>query len=62
MFEVFLDAPSLGEREKEYLFQAIDTGYVSTYGPFVSEFEEKSAKYAGVRKAVSTQSGTAVCR
>ncbi|MEW5768587.1 MAG: LegC family aminotransferase [bacterium] len=59
MFEIFLDAPSLGEKEKEYLLQAVDTGYVSTFGPFVPRFEEKFAQYVGAKKAVSTQSGTA---
>lgn len=59
MSKLFLDAPNLGEREKKYLLQAVDTGYVSTIGPFVPEFEKKFAHYSGVRKAVSTQSGTA---
>jgi len=59
MFKVYLDAPNLGEIEKEHLTRAIDAGYVSTVGPFVSKFEEKFAGYIGVRKAVSVQSGTA---
>jgi perosamine synthetase len=54
-----LDAPSVGELEKQYLSRMIDTGFVSTFGPFVTEFEEKIAQYLDVRKAVSTQSGTA---
>ena len=54
-----LDAPSVGELEKQYLNRMIDTGFVSTFGPFVTEFEEKIAQYLNVKKAVSTQSGTA---
>lgn len=57
--EIYLDAPNVGRLEKKYLDKAIDTGYVSTIGPYVPEFEEKFAKYIGVKKAVSTQSGTA---
>jgi len=57
--KIELDAPNVGELEKEYLNRCIDSSFVSTYGPFVPEFEEKFAKYLGVRKAVSTQSGTA---
>jgi perosamine synthetase len=57
--ELFLDAPNIGELEKEYLSKCIDSTYVSTVGPFVPEFEEKFAKYIGVKRAVSTQSGTA---
>jgi perosamine synthetase len=54
-----LDAPSVGELEKEYLCRTIDSGFISTFGPFVPEFENKFAGYIQVRKAVSTQSGTA---
>ncbi len=57
--EIYLDAPNLGETEKQYLARSISIGYVSTLGPFVSEFEKKFAKYLNVKKAVSTQSGTA---
>lgn len=57
--QIYLDAPNLGRLEKHYLDDAIDSGYVSTIGPFVSKFEEKFAKYLGGKKAVSTQSGTA---
>jgi perosamine synthetase len=53
-----LDAPNVGELEKEYISKTIDSGFVSTFGPSVSEFEEKFAKYLGVKQAVSTQSGT----
>ena len=55
---IFLDAPNVGGLEKEYLNKAIDTGFVSTVGPFVPEFEEKLAEFLGIEKAVSTQSGT----
>ena len=53
-----LDAPNLGSLEKRYVSRAIDSGFVSTFGPYVSLFEEKFADYLGVKKAVSTQSGT----
>ncbi len=57
--EIHLDAPNVDGLEKEYLNRAIDDGYVSTAGPYVSEFEEKVRSYLGAKKAVSTQSGTA---
>ncbi|MBC7092156.1 MAG: aminotransferase class I/II-fold pyridoxal phosphate-dependent enzyme, partial [Nitrososphaeria archaeon] len=59
MKKILLDAPNLGELEKEYLLQCIDSTFVSTAGPFVPEFEKKFADYIGVSKAVSVQSGTA---
>lgn len=54
-----LDAPNLSGCEKDYLCRCIDSGFVSTFGPFVSKFEEKFAKYININKAVSTQSCTA---
>ncbi len=59
MFKTHLDAPNLGNLERKRLAKAIDTGYVSTIGPFVPEFEEAFAKYNGTKRAVSLQSGTA---
>lgn len=54
-----LDAPNISDLEKQHLCKCLDLGFVSTFGPFVPEFEEKFAEYLGVKKAVSTQSGTA---
>ena len=50
--EIFLDAPNIGEGEKKYVNEALETGYVSTVGPFVRQFEEKFAAYLAVGKAV----------
>jgi len=59
MFKALLDDPNLGDLEKKYLSEAIDSNFVSIVGPFVNEFEEKFAQYVGSGRAVSTQSGTA---
>ncbi|HOO76002.1 MAG TPA: aminotransferase class V-fold PLP-dependent enzyme [Tepiditoga sp.] len=59
MKEIFLDAPNIGEKEKEYLNKCIDSTYISTAGPFVPEFEEKFAVYNKSTKAVAVQNGTA---
>ncbi len=59
MIRTQLDAPNVGDLEKKYLSRCIDSTFVSTYGPFVPEFEEKFAKYIGTKRAVSLQSGTA---
>jgi len=57
--KIFLDDPCLGNEEKEYLCEAVDSGFVSSVGSFIPEFEEKIAGYLGVRGAVAVQSGTA---
>lgn len=58
MSEIYLDAPNIGETEKKYLNKVLDSGYVSTVGPFVPEFEERFAEYVNARKAVAIQNGT----
>ncbi|MHC4309030.1 MAG: aminotransferase class V-fold PLP-dependent enzyme [Planctomycetota bacterium] len=54
-----LDAPNLSRYEKQYLSECIDSGFISTFGPYVDKFEERFAKYIGAEHAVSVQSGTA---
>lgn len=56
---ISLDAPNLGELEKQYLNKAVDSNFVSTVGPFVPQFEAAVADYLDIRHAVATQSGTA---
>lgn len=41
------------------LRECVESGWVSTGGRFIGEFEEKVAKYVGVKEAVGVQSGTA---
>lgn len=56
---IFLDAPLLGDIEKKYLNDAVDSGFVSTVGPFVPQFEESIAKQLSCPSTVAVQSGTA---
>ena len=51
--------PVLGEPEKRRLMQCIDSGFVSSVGPMVEEFERQFAARVGTRHAVATASGTA---
>ncbi len=54
-----LHAPLLGEIEKRYLCECIDSTFVSSVGAFVGEFEKKVAEFTGSRYAVATVNGTA---
>ncbi|WP_233187740.1 LegC family aminotransferase [Petrotoga sp. 9T1HF07.CasAA.8.2] len=56
---ILLDAPNLGELEKKYLCDCIDSTFVSSVGENIGIFENKFAEYLKAKKAVSTQSGTA---
>lgn len=53
-----LNAPDLGGLERQYLLQALDSGWI-TSGKFVERFEEEFAAFAGRRYAVTCCSGTA---
>lgn len=54
-----LSVPNLSLDIIENVKETIETGWVSTGGRFITEFENKIAKYVGVERAVSCQSGTA---
>ena len=54
-----LSVPNLSLEILDNVKETIETGWVSTGGRFIQEFEEKIAKYVGVDSAVSCQSGTA---
>ncbi len=51
--------PLLDGNEKKYLCQCIDTGWVSSEGPFVEKFERAFADYTGAGHAVAVANGTA---
>lgn len=57
--EIQLSVPNLDMDIVENLRECVETGWVSTGGRFISEFEKKIAEYAGTENAVSCQSGTA---
>jgi perosamine synthetase len=50
--------PLLGDAERGYLMEALETGEISSQGRFVREFEERFAAYAGAAHGISTSSGT----
>ena len=53
-----VNTPSLNGSEKEYLIKCIETGWISSEGPYVKEFEEKFAKIVGRKHAISVTNGT----
>jgi dTDP-4-amino-4,6-dideoxygalactose transaminase len=54
-----LAVPAIGPREIELVTEAVTSGYVSSVGPFVTEFENKFAQTVGAGYAVACASGTA---
>jgi perosamine synthetase len=54
-----LHEPRFAGREKEYLQRCIESGWVSSAGPFVDEFENRLAALCAAKFAVAIVNGTA---
>jgi perosamine synthetase len=54
-----VNEPLLDGNEKKYLCECIDTGWISSEGPFVKEFEARFAIRAGRKHGIAVTSGTA---
>ena len=50
--------PSIGDREKKYVAEAMDSGWVSSKGAFLDRFEKDFAAYLGLAHGVSAANGT----
>lgn len=55
---IALHEPVFGGNEWAYVKECIDTGWVSSVGKYVDEFERKLAEVTGSRFAIATSSGT----
>ena len=53
-----VNVPLLSGNEKKYLNECIDTGWISSEGPFVKIFEEEFAKLVNKKYAISVTSGS----
>ena len=54
-----VNEPLLNGNEKKYLCECIDTGWISSEGPFVKEFEQKMSTTVGRKYGVAVSNGTA---
>lgn len=54
-----VNTPLLGGKEKKYLNKCIDTGWISSEGPYVREFENKFSSYVDRKYGVAVSSGSA---
>jgi perosamine synthetase len=55
---LLLSGPNMGGNELKYVTDCIKTGWVSSVGSYVDQFEKMSAEFAGTKYAVATSSGT----
>src|SRR3990172_727154 len=54
-----VNQPLLGGNEKKYLNECIDTGWISSEGPFIKQFEEKFSGRVGRKHGIAVSNGTA---
>lgn len=54
-----VNEPLLDGNEKKYLCECIDSGWISSEGPFVKEFEQKVSATVGRKYGIAVSNGTA---
>ena len=54
-----VNEPLLDGNEKQYLLECIETGWISSEGPFIRQFEEKFAARLGRKHGIAVTNGTA---
>lgn len=54
-----VNEPLLNGNEKKYLCECIDTGWISSEGPFVKEFEQKMSTTVNRKYGIAVSNGTA---
>jgi len=54
-----VNIPLLDGNEKTYLNECIDTGWISSEGPFIKKFEDIFSKKVNRKHGIAVSSGTA---
>lgn len=54
-----VNTPLLDGNERKYLLECLDSGWISSEGPFVKEFEERFAARVGRKYGIAVTNGTA---
>ncbi len=54
-----LSIPNISGNEWQYVKDCLDTGWISSVGSYVNQFEEKITEFTGAKYAVATMNGTA---
>lgn len=58
MSPVPVNQPLLDGNERKYLLECIDTGWISSEGPFIKEFEQRFAARVGRKHGIAVSNGT----
>lgn len=55
---ISVSKPYIGQRELELVNDAVMSGWISSSGKYISEFENKFASFCGVNNCIATSNGT----
>jgi len=58
MYRYPVAEPEIGEEELRNVIEAVKSGWISSKGRFIEEFESSFARYIGVKYGVATSNGT----
>jgi len=50
--------PDIGDEELQKVVAAIESGWVSSKGPFIQQFEDEFSSYIGMKNGIATSNGT----
>ncbi len=53
-----VNEPLIGKKEIEYVLDCLKTGWISSAGKYIQEFEEKWAAYCGMKYGIAVSNGT----
>jgi perosamine synthetase len=56
--KISVAAPLIGENEKRYVAECLDSTWISSNGHYISRFEQDFARFCGVKHAIATNNGT----
>lgn len=59
MHPIPVNTPLLGGNELKYLTECIETGWISSEGPFITKFEEQFSQYIGCSHSIAVSNGSA---
>jgi len=57
-FHIPVAQPDIGETELQNITEALESGWVSSKGPFIAQFEREFSSYIGVKQGVAVSNGT----
>lgn len=57
--QVPVNEPVITSKAKQYVLDALETGWISSAGSYIEQFERAFADFIGVRHAIAVSSGTA---